>query len=67
MPRRGRTYRYREARQFKHAYHDELFREGTGTLADMDAQSDDNLDEDDSDLDDGFEDDEDWDPDHHLG
>ena len=64
MPRKGRARRFREARELKQGYDDGLFREGSGTLADVDSKSDD-------DLDDDFDDDEvveedDWDPDHHL-
>ena len=65
MPRKGRARRFREARELKQGYDDGLFREGSGTLADVDSKSDDDVDDDD-DLDDDFEDDEDWDPDHHL-
>lgn len=65
MPRKGRARRFREARELKQGYDDGLFREGSGTLADVDSKSDEDLDDDD-DLDDDFEDDEDWDPDHHL-
>ena len=65
MPRKGRARRFREARELKQGYDDGLFREGSGTLADVDSKTDDDL-EDDDDLDDEFEDDEDWDPDHHL-
>ena len=59
MPRKGRARRFREARELKQGYDDGLFREGSGTLADVDSKSED-------DLDDELEDDEDWDPDHHL-
>ncbi|MGO9873154.1 MAG: hypothetical protein ACLPVY_05080 [Acidimicrobiia bacterium] len=65
MPRKGRARRFREARELKQGYDDGLFREGPGTLADLDSKSDDDL-EDDDELEDDFEDDEDWDPDHHL-
>ena len=65
MPRKGRARRFREARELKQGYDDGLFREGSGTLADVDSKSDDDL-EDDDDLDDEFDEDEDWDPDHHL-
>jgi len=65
VPRKGRARRFREARELKQGYDDGLFREGSGTLADVDSKSDEDLDDDD-DLDDDFEDDEDWDPDHHL-
>ena len=65
MPRKGRARRFREARELKQGYDDGLFREGSGTLADIDSKSDDDL-EDDDDLDDELDEDEDWDPDHHL-
>ena len=64
MPRKGRARRFREARELKQGYDDGLFREGSGTLADVDSKSDDDL-EDDDDLEE-LEDEEDWDPDHHL-
>ena len=64
MPRKGRARRFREARALKQGCEDDLFREGSGTLADVDSKSDDDLDDD---LDDDFDDEEeDWDPDHHL-
>jgi hypothetical protein len=65
VPRKGRARRFREARELKQGYDDGLFREGSGTLADVDSKSDEDLDDDD-DLDDDIEDDEDWDPDHRL-
>jgi hypothetical protein len=65
VPRKGRARRFREARELKQGYDDGLFREGSGTLADIDSKSDDDL-EDDDDLDDELDEDEDWDPDHHL-
>ena len=56
MPRKGRARRFREARELKQGYDDGLFKEGSGTLADVD-----------SDLDDEWDDEEeDWDPDHKL-
>lgn len=63
MPRKGRARRFREARQLKQGYEDGLFREGSGTLADVTDDSDD-LDTDDE-WDDEDEDDEgyEWDPD----
>jgi hypothetical protein len=64
VPRKGRARRFREARELKQGYDDGLFREGSGTLADVDSKSDDDL-EDDDDLDE-VDEDEDWDPDHHL-
>ena len=36
MPRKGRARRFREARELKQGYDDGLFREGSGTLADVD-------------------------------
>ena len=61
MPRKGRARRFREARALKQGFDDGLFREGSGTLADVDSKSD-------TDLEDDFDDDEedDWDPDHHI-
>ena len=35
MPRKGRARRFREARKLKQGYDDGLFREGSGTLADV--------------------------------
>ncbi len=64
MPRKGRARRFREARELKQGYDDGLFREGSGTLADVDSKSDDDL-EDEFDEDE-LDEDEDWDPDHHL-
>jgi hypothetical protein len=64
VPRKGRARRFREARELKQGYDDGLFREGSGTLADVDSKSDDDL-EDDDDLDE-IDEEEDWDPDHHL-
>lgn len=67
MPRKGRARRFREARKLKQGYDDGLFREGSGTLADLDKDADSDDDADDDELYDDFEDEEeDWDPDHHL-
>jgi hypothetical protein len=69
VPRKGRARRFREARKLKQGYDDGLFREGSGTLADLsdNAGGDDEADNDDDDFDDEFEDEEDdWDPDHKL-
>lgn len=61
MPRKGRARRFREARELKQGYDDGLFREGSGTLADLeDDQAPRYLDEDDEDLD---KEPEPWDPD----
>ena len=66
MPRKGRARRFREARALKQGYDDGLFSEGSGTLADVDAKSDDDLEDD---LADDFDDadEDDWDPDHQSG
>jgi len=66
VPRKGRARRFREARKLKQGYDDGLFREGSGTLADLSDGAESNTDDDD-DFDDEFEDEEeDWDPDHKL-
>ena len=65
MPRKGRARRFREARELKQGYDDGLFREGSGTLADLDSKDDDDLDDDEFD-DDDYEEEEDWDPDHQV-
>ena len=63
MPRKGRARRFREARQLKQGYDDGLFREGSGTLADVNEGE--SVEEDDDELEDAWEDEEeDWDPDH---
>jgi hypothetical protein len=36
VPRKGRARRFREARELKQGYDDGMFREGSGTLADVD-------------------------------
>jgi len=67
VPRKGRARRFREARKLKQGYDDGLFREGSGTLADLSENSDDAAEDDDDDFDDDFDDEEeDWDPDHHV-
>ena len=61
MARKGRARRFREARALKQGYDDGLFHEGSGSLADADGASTDDVDDD---LDD--EDDDErtpWDPD----
>ena len=40
MPRKGRARRFREARELKQGFDDGLFREGSGTLADVDLDAD---------------------------
>ena len=65
MPRKGRARRFREARELKQGYDDGLFREGSGTLADLDSKDDDDL-EDDEFFEDDDEEEEDWDPDHQI-
>jgi len=64
VPRKGRARRFREARKLKQGYDDGLFREGSGSLADVDEDAKD----DDEDLDDEWDDEEeeDWDPDHRI-
>jgi hypothetical protein len=67
VPRKGRARRFREARALKQGYEDGLFVEGSGTLADVVEESDDDVlvedgddvDEDDDEEDEGY----DWDPD----
>jgi hypothetical protein len=64
VPRKGRARRFREARKLKQGYDDGLFREGSGTLADV--ENGESVDEDDE-FDDEYDDEEeDWDPDHQL-
>jgi len=65
VPRKGRARRFREARELKQGYDDGLFREGSGTLADLESKDDDDL-EDDDDFEDEYEEEEDWDPDHQV-
>ena len=63
MPRKGRARRFREARRLKQGYDDGLFREGSGTLADV--ENGDVEDDDEDEFDDwDDEEEEDWDPDH---
>jgi hypothetical protein len=50
VPRKGRARRFREARELKQGFDDGLFTEGSGTLADIDLDADD-------------EDDDEWDDD----
>ncbi len=61
MARKGRARRFREARELKQGFDDGIFREGSGTLADVDDEEAGvvYLDEDD----DGAHDQEPWDPD----
>ena len=67
MPRKGRARRFREARKLKQGYDDGLFREGSGTLADLSDNAESGDDADDDEFDDEFEDEEeDWDPDHNV-
>ena len=66
MPRKGRARRFREARKLKQGYDDGLFREGSGTLADVTDADEDDL-EDEDEFDDDWDDEEDdWDPDRHI-
>ena len=59
MPRKGRARRFREARELKQGFDDGLFREGSGTLADVDLDAD-------AEDDDEFDDEDDWDDDDPL-
>ena len=61
MPRKGRARRFREARELKQGYDDGLFREGSGTLADLDLDAE--HDEDEEDDEDEDDEDEAWDDD----
>jgi hypothetical protein len=54
VPRKGRARRFREARELKQGFDDGLFREGSGTLADVDLDADA---EDEDDFDDEWDDD----------
>jgi hypothetical protein len=66
VPRKGRARRFREARQLKQGFDDGLFKEGSGTLADLSDKADSDEDSED-DFDDELEDEEeDWDPDHNV-
>jgi hypothetical protein len=65
VPRKGRARRFREARELKQGYDDGLFREGSGTLADLDSKDDDDLEDEDF-FEDDDEEEEDWDPDHQV-
>jgi hypothetical protein len=67
VPRKGRARRFREARELKQGFDDGLFREGSGTLADLSENADGDETDSDDDFDDELEDEEeDWDPDHKL-
>jgi len=61
VPRKGRARRFREARELKQGYDDGLFREGSGTLADLDLDAE--HDEDEEDDEDEDDEDEAWDDD----
>jgi hypothetical protein len=65
VPRKGRARRFREARELKQGFDDELFREGSGSLADIDDDDAGRIVLDDDDDDDG--DPEPWDPDLEIG
>jgi len=56
VPRKGRARRFREARELKQGFDDGLFREGSGTLADVELGAD-------AEDDDEFDDEDDWDDD----
>jgi hypothetical protein len=61
VPRKGRARRFREARELKQGFEDETFREGSGSLADIDEDEAGSIVLHDDDDDDG--DPEPWDPD----
>ncbi len=63
MPRKGRARRFREARELKQGFDDDLFSEGSGSLADVEEGT---VDETSSWKDDAEEHDEDWDADDPL-
>jgi len=63
VARKGRARRFREARKLKQGYDDGLFREGSGTLADVNGDEASAVDDDD---DDDVDDDDDWDDDEEL-
>jgi hypothetical protein len=65
VARKGRARRFREARELKQGYDDGLFREGSGSLADLESKDDDDLEDDDL-YEDDLEEEEDWDPDHQV-
>jgi hypothetical protein len=58
VARKGRARRFREARELKQGYDDGLFREGSGTLADVELDADAEAEDDDE-----LEDDDGWDDD----
>ena len=59
MPRKGRARRFREARELKQGFDDGLFREGSGSLADVDLDADAEDDEEGDEWDDdGWDDDD---------
>jgi hypothetical protein len=62
VARKGRARRFREARELKQGYDDGLFREGSGTLADVELNDDDS----DDDSDDDEREDNGWDDDDPL-
>jgi hypothetical protein len=57
VARKGRARRFREARELKQGYDDGLFREGSGTLADVELDADAEDEDDELDDDDGWDDD----------
>jgi hypothetical protein len=65
VPRKGRARRFREARELKQGYDDGLFREGSGTLADLEEQDEEEPDEAAAD-DDEWAAEDDWDEDDPL-
>lgn len=57
MPRKGRARRFREARELKQGFDDGLFREGSGSLADVDLDADADDEDEDEEFEDGWDDD----------
>ena len=70
MARKGRARRFREAREMKQGFDDGLFREGSGTLADVDFDAeradDDEFDEEDDEFEDEWDDDPLREDDHRV-
>jgi hypothetical protein len=62
VARKGRARRFREARELKQGYDDGLFREGSGTLADAELGTDEDDEEEDEHVGDGWDDPLDDDP-----
>jgi hypothetical protein len=57
VPRKGRARRFREARELKQGFDDGLFREGSGSLADVDLDADAEDEDEDDEFEEGWDDD----------